>query len=533
MAVLRRRQVAPLQFARGEPTHKALASIRIQRVSFFTRSHCMRETAFASAAAPTFGRAHSREEDAIPIAVSIRIAFGTAAFYGSTQPLFHTPFVAPPLAQQMQLTPLLILAVLDICLAAAFLGLWRAAPDFRAFSSLGLFYFTAAVQQFFLYFGGAGPSWSVRAIAAGLLIETAGESMRIRHRGWTRLFWPIYLFSAIAAWFPALDFFRDSTFLISEIPLLALIILGIRSGNRRDRMIALVFLAYALVRLTLSPFVQSVLGISDHISIAGWQWQYTTVGLTLLGIVTLTIFVRDLIRDRGEKLRLAAELAASRAIQQMIIPQSAPQIPGYLVQTMYQPFGEVGGDFFHIVALPDGATLFVIGDVSGKGTPAAMLVSLLMGSLISLIETTNSPAEMLAGLNRCMRGRNCDGFTTCLILRMAVNGVVTFANAGHIPPYRNGRELSCENCIPLGLLSAANYEEITFEMMPGDQITLITDGVLEARNASGELFGFERTAALSSQDANTIVHTAKLFGQEDDITVLTLTRETALASVTA
>ena len=70
-------------------------------------------------------------------------------------------------------------------------------------------------------------------------------------------------------------------------------------------------------------------------------------------------------------------------------------------------------------------------------------------------------------------------------------------------------------------------------MMPGDQITLITDGVLEARNASGELFGFERTAALSSQDANTIVHTAKLFGQEDDITVLTLTRETALASVTA
>jgi hypothetical protein len=441
--------------------------------------------------------------------------------------------VIPSAAQQLQLTPLLILAVLDLCLAAAFLGLWRAAPDFRVFSSLGFFFFTVTVQQCLLYFGGVVPSWSVRAIAAGILVETAGESMRIPHRGWTRLLWPVYIVGAIAAWFRMFDFFREWPFLISEIPLIVLIILGVRSGNRRDRVIAFAFLAYSMVRLTLSPTAQSLLGIEDHLSIAGWQWQYTTIGLTLLGTVTLVIFVRDLIRDRRDKQRLAAEIAASRAIQQMIIPQQTPQIPGYLLQSRYQPFGEVGGDFFHVVSLPDESALLVIGDVSGKGTPAAMLVSLLMGSLLALVETTTSPAQILAALNRCIRGRNCDGFTTCLILRIATNGTVTFANAGHLPPYRDGRELPCENGIPLGLVAAAAYSESIFELMPGDRITLLTDGVLEARNSSGELFGFERTAAISSQDANTIAHAAELFGQEDDITVLTLMREPAFASVTA
>jgi len=427
-------------------------------------------------------------------------------------------------AVQIQLTPSLIMASLDFCLAAAFLALWRAAPDFRPFRSLGFFYFTVVLQQLLQYFGGVILQLSVRAIAVGFLVEAAGEAMRIPRRHWTRFFWPVYLFGVIAPFFPSLDFFRDWPFLSSEVPLMVLAVQGIRSENRRDRMIATAFLGYSLVRLTLSSKAQHILGISDHLSIARWQWQYTTVGLTVLGAVTLTIFVRDLIHDRGEKQRLAAELAASRAIQQMIVPEHAPEIAGFLIHSKYQPFGEVGGDFFQILSLPEGGALLVIGDVSGKGMPAAMLVSLLVGTLLALVETTTSPGQLLAGLNHCIRGRSCDGFTTCLILHLGVDGAVTFANAGHIPPYRNGEELPCENGLPLGLVAAASYSESTFQLTAGEQITLLTDGVVEARNTAGELFGFERTAAISSQEADSIAQAAEAFGQEDDITVLTVTR---------
>jgi hypothetical protein len=447
----------------------------------------------------------------------------TAALLASAAaPLIQRLFPPSSLTEQIRLTPLLIVAMLDFCLAAAFLALWRVAPDFRPFRSLGFFYFTVVLQQSLLYFGGVIPSWSMRAIAAGFLVETAGEAMRITRRGWTRFFWPVYLFGAIAAFSPSLDFFREWPFLISEIPLLILIVVGMRSNNRRDRVIAVVFLVYSLVRLDLSPTAQRYLGMKDHVSIAGWQWQYTTVGITLLGAITLTVFVRDLIRDRGEKQRLAAELAASRAIQQMIIPQSSPEIPGFLIHSKYQPFGEVGGDFFQVLSLAEGGAIVVIGDVSGKGTPAAMLVSLLMGSLLALVETTTSPGQLLAGLNRCIRGRSCDGFTTCLILRLGDDGAVTFANAGHIPPYRRGKELPCENGLPLGLVAAAGYPQSTFQLEAGEQITLLTDGVLEARNAAGDLFGFERMAAISAQDVDAIARAADEFGQEDDITVLTV-----------
>src|SRR5580692_9388540 len=99
------------------------------------------------------------------------------------------------------------------------------------------------------------------------------------------------------------------------------------------------------------------------------------MGISLLGAATLAILARDLIRDRSEKQRLAAELAASRAVQQVLIPEEIPTVPGLRIQAVYRPFGEVGGDFFQIIPLPDGGVLIAIGDVSGKGMPAAMLVS--------------------------------------------------------------------------------------------------------------------------------------------------------------
>jgi serine phosphatase RsbU (regulator of sigma subunit) len=111
----------------------------------------------------------------------------------------------------------------------------------------------------------------------------------------------------------------------------------------------------------------------------------------------------------------------------------------------------VGGDFYQILPLADGAVLIAIGDVSGKGMPAAMTVSLLVGTLHALVETTKNPGQLLAGLNRLTQARSHGGFTTCLILRIEANGAVTFANAGHISPYLNGLEIDCENGLPLGV----------------------------------------------------------------------------------
>ncbi len=106
-----------------------------------------------------------------------------------------------------------------------------------------------------------------------------------------------------------------------------------------------------------------------------------------------------------------------------------------------------------------------------------------------------------------------------------MDGKLTIANAGHIAPYVAGKELLLENGLPLGLAANTTYTECCFQLEPGQQITLLTDGVVEARDQAGALLGFDRSAALSTQPANAIASAAQAFGQDDDITVLTLSYE--------
>jgi serine phosphatase RsbU (regulator of sigma subunit) len=153
-----------------------------------------------------------------------------------------------------------------------------------------------------------------------------------------------------------------------------------------------------------------------------------------------------------------------------------------------------------------------------------MMVSLLVGTLLTLAESTCSPTEILAGLNHRLQGRSHGGFTTCLVLRAERNGTLTIANAGHLAPYLGGKELPLENGLPLGLAADTAYAESTFQLAEGPRLTLLTDGVVEARDKAGALYGFEHTAAISSQSAEQIAKAAELFGQDDDITVLTLAR---------
>ena len=238
-------------------------------------------------------------------------------------------------------------------------------------------------------------------------------------------------------------------------------------------------------------------------------------------LAMLTILLRRFTRRSREQDRVESELEAARSVQQVLVPETLPRIAGLTINTAYHPAQEVGGDFFQILPLPSGATLIVIGDVAGKGLPAALQVSLAVGALRTLAEGTESTSAILAGLNRALQGRG-SGFTTCLALSIAPDcAVLTFANAGHIAPFVNGFELRTEPNLPLGLVPEVTFEEVRFALNPGDHLTVLTDGVPEAMSHR-ELFGFERTGQVSRQSAAMIAETARTFGQTDDITVLTI-----------
>jgi serine phosphatase RsbU (regulator of sigma subunit) len=167
--------------------------------------------------------------------------------------------------------------------------------------------------------------------------------------------------------------------------------------------------------------------------------------------------------------------------------------------------------------------LIVVGDVSGKGLQAAMNASTLVGALRN--ELSHDPPTVLAHLNSVMLGATSGavaGFATCLCARIYPNGKMTVANAGHLSPYRDGREMELAACLPLGVIPNVEYEQSTFHLKHGDRLTFVSDGVVEATDPKGELFGFERTQQVSHEPARYIAQIAQRFGQTDDITVISL-----------
>jgi hypothetical protein len=225
-----------------------------------------------------------------------------------------------------------------------------------------------------------------------------------------------------------------------------------------------------------------------------------TIALQTAAAIENAILCEDMVgaaRDREQLAAIQHEREAARTVQQVLIPDELPVTPGFEIASVYRPFGEVGGDFFQIIPIENGGILVAIGDVSGKGMPAAMTVSLLVGTLRTLAHYTQRPGEILAAMNLRMLDRSSGGFTTCLILRVDADGSMTTANAGHIAPYLGGTEIAIENGLPLGLSGDAAYAEVALSLAVGEQLTLLTDGVVEARAGSGELFGFERTAEIT------------------------------------
>ncbi len=247
---------------------------------------------------------------------------------------------------------------------------------------------------------------------------------------------------------------------------------------------------------------------------------------TLLLLAIVYAVYRVTLEGRRRQSTLEQELRGARELQQVLIPESLPFVPGYALTSAYLPAAEVGGDFFQIIPLENQSTLIVLGDVSGKGLKAAMAVSLIVGLLRVLAERKTSPAALLEDLNKRLCGRLQGGFATCAIVSVNARGEGTLATAGHPAPYLNHREVQISGSFPLGLFPSADYEQVALRLRLNDHLALYTDGLLEARSRSGELYGFDRVAKLFSSRPNAAeaADAAVHFGQDDDITVVTLTR---------
>ena len=223
---------------------------------------------------------------------------------------------------------------------------------------------------------------------------------------------------------------------------------------------------------------------------------------------------------------MALDVKQAQEVQRVILPESRTSIPGLLIESEYRPARQVGGDFFQIIPHPtDGSLLVVVGDVAGKGLQAGMLVALLVGAIRSTGETTSDPLALLQALNRRLLGRN-EAHATCMALRISPDGGVILANAGHVPPFLNGEPLSVDGALPLGVMERADFSVTRFVLQPNDRLGP-SDGLAEAMNPERQLFGFDRIQSLvrDGKTAIELANAVQLFGQEDDISVIALTRE--------
>ncbi len=173
------------------------------------------------------------------------------------------------------------------------------------------------------------------------------------------------------------------------------------------------------------------------------------------------------------------------------------------------------------------------GDVSGKGLHAAMTVALIVGAIRSTVEMTEEPAAILTALNRRLYGRLHHGFATCLVVKMEKGGACLLANAGHLPPFLNGTEIQLPPALPLGIVPEAEYDARAVPAHGDRSADALHRWAARGAQCGGELFGFARIAELLAKtgDAEKIADAAQQFGQDDDITVLTVAMAMAPAEV--
>jgi serine phosphatase RsbU (regulator of sigma subunit) len=274
------------------------------------------------------------------------------------------------------------------------------------------------------------------------------------------------------------------------------------------------------------------------------------VGLAnLVSQVATAILMRREIQAREQRLkqeahareRIEQELHVARRIQEASLPKDVPELEGWEISPRYRPAREVGGDFYDFIELVDGNLGLVVGDATGKGVPAALVMSTTCGMLRAVTQASNySPGEVLQRVNEALFARiPANMFVTCFYAILdPQSGTLSFANAGHDLPYvrRSGDadELMARG-MPLGLMPGMGYEEKEIILGAGDRALFYSDGLVEAHNPEGEMFGFPRLQALVAMHAEgeplvdflmeeLYSFTGEGWEQEDDITLVTLHR---------
>jgi serine phosphatase RsbU (regulator of sigma subunit) len=248
--------------------------------------------------------------------------------------------------------------------------------------------------------------------------------------------------------------------------------------------------------------------------------------------------------EAQERERIEQELRVARLIQQTLLPRSVPRHPGYDVAAYYRPAREVGGDFYDFLELEDGRLGLVVGDATGHGVPAALMMANTQSVLRAVAQSGGSePGRILAEVNEVLRSYIPPSmFVTCFYAILdPKSGTLRYANAGHDLPYL-WHGCDCEELrargMPLGLMPGMIYEEKEIVLDTGEGVLFYSDGLVEAHNPEGEMFGFPRLRALIAQHAEEEralrdflmkeLHsfTGEEWEQEDDITLVTLRRAT-------
>src|ERR687892_723847 len=268
------------------------------------------------------------------------------------------------------------------------------------------------------------------------------------------------------------------------------------------------------------------------------EWGMGTIGGTLRK--------QRLEQEISERERIEQEMRVARDIQQASLPKEVPQPEGWQLSPFYQPAREVGGDFYDFFALEEGRVGVVVGDATGKGMPAALVAEATSNMLRAVAQAlgSSSPGEVLSRVNETLLARIPDNmFVTCFYAILDPNsGSLSYANAGHDLPYlyrgRGEAEELRARGMPLGLMPGMGYEEKEIILGAGDSALFYSDGLVEAHDPKGEMFGFPRLRALVAKHTEErplgkylleelYSFVGEGWEQEDDITLLTLRRAAA------
>jgi steroid delta-isomerase-like uncharacterized protein len=253
-------------------------------------------------------------------------------------------------------------------------------------------------------------------------------------------------------------------------------------------------------------------------------------------------------QERIERERVEQELRVARRIQQASLPKEVPTLEGWQISPLYRPAREVGGDFYDFHPLPEDKLGLVVGDATGKGVPAALVMSTTCGMLQLAAQAldSSSPGEVLERVNGALVARvPSNMFVTCFYAIVdPKSGTLSYANAGHDLPYvrrssGDAEELRARG-MPLGLMPGMSYEEKEIKLEAGESALFYSDGLVEAHDPKGEMFGFPRLRELVAEHGaekalgdSLLEDLYSFFGvgweQEDDITLLTLRRSPSLS----